>query len=475
MNEVKKTRAGLMLLSLAMGSFMSALDSSVVNIATPVIKNYFNVSLGSVEWVVTVYLLVVTSVLLFFGRLSDMLGHKKIYLTGFAVFTVGSLLCALSSSIEMLIVLRAVQALGAAMMYSCNSAIVTANVPENKRGKSFSVLAIAVAVALCTGPILGGTLTGLFGWQSIFFINIPVGIAGLIIGSKYIPADEKKLSVPQDYFGNIMAFAALLLILLPLDQLSEGMNIYVFAALLAAGIAIIPLFILHEKKAEHPMLNLKLFGNRVFSASIAAACLNYTAQFIMVFLAPFYLQDIRMFTPAQTGLLYMPMPIATLLIAPLSGALSDRIDTRFLSSAGMAFMAAGIIMLSFLGNATSDLYIIISMALCGIGTGMFQTPNNTALMGSAPSGNRGVASGMLSIARNLGMVMGVSLSGVLFTSVSGQGIPNGPVSAAQQGIFTDAIHITFLTAGAVALLAMFASLTKGKVLPAGNSEAEAES
>lgn len=466
MNEIKKTRVGFMLLSLALGTFMSALDSSVVNIASPVIKDFFNTSLGTVEWVVTVYLLVVTSVLLYFGRLSDLFGHKRIYLTGFGVFTLGSLLCGLSASIEMLIAMRAFQALGAAMMYSCSSAIITANVNEKVRGRSFSVLAIAVAVALCTGPVLGGMLAEMFGWQSIFFINIPVGIAGLILGLKSIPADNKRASVPQDFIGGILVIAALLLILLPLDRFSEGMDPFMFSGLLAAGIALVPVFILYEKKAKYPMLDLRLFRSRVFSASITAASLNYMTQFIMVFLAPFYLQSIRMFSPAATGILYISMPLAALVVAPAAGALSDRIDTRVLSSVGMGIMAAGIIMLSFVGVDTSNGYIIVSMALCGLGSGMFQTPNNTVLMGSAPAGSRGIASGMLSIARNLGMVMGVAVSGLLFTLISGKGIPNGTVNAAEQGVFINALHITFLVAGAVAILAMLASFTKGKVKPA---------
>lgn len=462
MNETRRTRTGLMLLSIAMGTFMSGLDSSVVSIAAPVIKDYFNVTLGNVEWVVTVYLLVVTCALLFFGRLSDLLGHKKIYLAGFAVFTLGSLLCGFSVSIEMLIALRALQALGAAMMMSCSSAIITDNVPEKNRGKAFSVSAIALAVALCTGPVLGGTLAGIFGWQSIFFINIPIGIAGLTIGYKFIPSDNKRTSLPQDYPGAAMAFAALFLILLPLDQLSEGMNPIIFAALLAAGIVLVPIFIIYEKKTKYPMLNLRLFNNRTFSASIAASFLNYTAQFIMVFLAPFYLEDIRMFPPAITGLLYMPMPIAILIVAPVSGALSDRINTRILSSAGMGVMAVGLIMLSFMGADSPYWYIIIAMIACGIGSGMFQTPNNTALMGSAPQDCRGIASGMLAIARNLGMVIGVALSGLMFTAISGKGIPNGTVSVSDQGLFINALHITFIAAGAFAVFAVVASLTKEK-------------
>lgn len=462
MNETRKVKTGLLLFSLALGTFMSALDSSVVNIANPMIKSYFQVSLGTVEWIITAYLLVVSSVLLFFGRLSDIFGHKKVYLTGFAVFTAGSLLCGFSVNIGMLIACRVFQALGAGMMFSTSGAIVTDNVPAEKRGKAFGMIAMAVAVALCAGPVVGGALAGIFGWQSIFFINIPVGIAGLMLAARFIPADEKKKAAPLDIPGSAMAFAALFLLLLPLDQLSEGMNPFALGGMFVAGIILVAVFILYERKAKYPMLNLGLFKNRIFSASIAAAVFNFMAQFIMVFLAPFYLQSIRLFSPVITGLLYMPMPIATLIAAPIAGALSDRFDTRILSSIGMGVMAVGLFMLSFLNITTSYGYIIASLAICGLGSGMFQTPNNTAVMGNAPQENRGTASGILATSRNVGMVMGVALSGALFFVLSGSGIPNGAVSTQEQNTFIYALHITYIVAAAIALLAMLASLMKGK-------------
>jgi EmrB/QacA subfamily drug resistance transporter len=469
MNKAGRRKTLLMLISVGLGTFMSALDSSVVNVAVPVIENHFKVSMAEVEWVITAYLMVISSVLLFFGRLSDLYGHKKVYLTGFAIFTAGSGLCSLSSSIGMLIGCRIFQAAGASMMFAANSAIVTHNVDPKHRGKAFSVIAISVAAALSTGPVLGGALAGSLGWQSIFYINIPIGIVGIILAVKNIPADQKSKKLPLDIPGSVMVFVALFLILLPLDQVASGMNIIVFAVMLFLGIALTAVFIRFERKTKHPMLNLNLFKNRVFSAGLSAAVLNFMAQYIMTFLSPFYLQTVRMLSPAMTGLLFIPMPLTMLLVAPLSGYVSDRFDTRYISSAGMGIMGAGLFMLSFLNVDTPYWYIVIAMMVSGLGCGLFQTPNNSAVMGNVPAQNRGIASGMLATSRNIGMVLGVALSGALFSILSNranalfttEGVQG---SALQQSAFIYALHYTYLAAVALAILAMVASLTKGRVL-----------
>lgn len=465
----KKGVPALMLFSLAIGTFMSALDTSVTNIALPVIQNHFQVAITTVEWVITAYLLVVSSILLLLGRFSDLYGHKKVYLAGFGIFTAGSFLCGLAGSIGMLIACRVFQAMGAAMMFSTNSAIIVNAVSPEKRGKAFSVIAVAVAVACCTGPVLGGMLAGLLGWQSIFFINIPFGIAGMALAWKTIPKDGESKPVPFDFLGSALVLAALFLILLPLDQAgTEAMGPVLFCVLLAAGLAVAVLFVLHERKFRYPLLNLELFKNRVFSASLGAAVFNYMAQFIMAFLAPFYLEKIRLLAPAAAGLLYLPMPLTTLMIAPLSGALSDRFDSRYMSTAGMGVMALGLLLLSFLNMDTPNWYIVLCMILAGCGSGMFQTPNNSAVMGNAPLEHRGMASGTLATMRNIGMVLGVATSGALFTFFSGRATSVYAAArlagaALQQASFIYALHITFIAASAVALLAMGASFVKGRV------------
>lgn len=476
---MKNTKIGLMLFSVALGTFMSALDSSVVNIAIPVIKSYFDVPLATVEWIITAYLMVVSSILLFFGRLSDIYGQKRVYITGFAIFTVGSALCGLSTSAEMLIALRVLQSLGAGMMFSTSSAIITQNVPAKNRGKAFGVISIAVAVALSTGPVLGGTLAGTLGWQSIFYINVPVGIIGIILATKFIPSDKKVPSASLDIPGSVLIFVALFLILLPLNQLNEGTSHYLIAAMLVLGVILAVVFIHYEKKAKYPILNLKLFSNRVFSASLSAALFSYMAQSIMVFLVPFYLQTIRLFSPAMSGLLYIPMPLAILIVSPVAGYISDRFDTRYISSAGVGVMAVGLFILSYLNTTTPLWYIVMGMIITGLGFGMFQTPNNSAVMNHVPMANRGVASGMLATARNMGMATGVGISGALFSFFSSrastqylnQGLSDTIIN---QSSFIYALHITFMVASIIALVAVVASLTKGKVKTAGMLEMQSK-
>ncbi len=467
MKASEKEGNPLLLPALAVGTFMSALDTSAVTVAVTAIQRHFAVSLASVEWVITAYLLVISSLLLTFGRLADIRGHRRVYIAGFATFTVGSLLCALSSGIYLLIASRVVQALGAAMMFSSSSAIIANNVPAARRGKAFGIIAVAVASACCVGPVAGGFLVGSFGWQSVFYINIPIGIAGTILAARGIPADKPRVAQRFDAFGAVLVFAALFLILLPLDlSASAGFSRSTFALMLGCGLALGAAFVAWERKTPAPMLRLGLFRNRVYSASLMATTFNFTAQFMMAFLAPYYFQKILALSPAMTGLLYMPMPIATILAAPASGSFSDRHDSRFISSAGMAVMAVALALLSRLDGNTPYWYIIVAMALAGAGSGMFQSPNNSAVMGSVPAEHRGSASGTLATMRNIGMVLGVALSGAIFnagTSRAAAALRSAASSApvAAGAAATSGLHLTFLAASLAAVAALCASLVKG--------------
>ncbi|MDP4095003.1 MAG: MFS transporter [Bacillota bacterium] len=457
----------IIVLVVAIGTFMSSLDTSAVNLVMPMIKNDFKISISTVEWIVTAYLLIISSLLLTFGRMSDLYGHKRIYLTGFIIFTAGSFLCGLSANIAMLIAFRIIQAIGAGMLFSTGPAIITNAVSPSNRGKALSVSAIAVALGICIGPVIGGVIATVLGWQSIFFINVPIGLLGIILVIIKIPHDGKANPVPFDITGSLMVFSALLLIMLPLNISGDHkISSALFISLIAAGLLLVVIFVLYEKKCRYPMLNVNLFKNRLFTAGNAAALLTYMAEFIMVFLAPFYLENLRQFSAIKAGMLYLPMPLATMLIAPLSGMISDRFDSRFISSAGTFIMAGGLLIMSFFTKDTSLAYIIISMIIVGLGFGMFQTPNNSAIMGSVPHQNRGIASGALATMRNVGMVIGIAISGAVFSASQNKAL----TSCASQGIsdavikdraFTHGLHVTFVAAIIVALIAMIASLVKG--------------
>lgn len=465
--HTKNTKA--VILAIGIGTFMSSFDASVVNLAMPLIKAHFNVSLAMVEWIITSYLLVISTLLLTFGRLADLYGHKKIYSTGLVIFTAGSLLCGFSFNIVMLIICRILQATGAGMLYSTGPAIITDAVPPENRGKALSTTAIAVALGLCTGPVAGGALSSLFGWQSIFYINIPVGLLALFMVERTIETDGKTTKTPFDITGSILIFAALLFILLPLDLSSDHpLPPYLFIGALCIGAALIAGFILFELKTRFPLLKISLFKNRVFAASNIAALFIYMAQFIMVFLAPFYLENLRGYSALLSGFLYLPMPLATMCVAPISGTISDHFDSRYISSFGALIMAGGLYLLSLLNATTSYTYIIFSMILTGFGFGMFQTPNNSAIMGNVPPENRGTASGTLATMRNIGMVMGVAVSGALFALYKHRAITlytpqNLSEQTLQTNSFVYALHHTFVIATGVALIAMSASFIKGKV------------
>lgn len=466
-NEIGSKRIALIILAVAVGNFMSALDSSVVNIALPSISRHFEAPLYLVEWVVMSYLLVISSLLLTYGRLGDMYGHKRIYILGFVIFTAGSLLCGLAPTITMLIVFRAVQALGAGMLMSMGPAIVTDVASPQNRGKALGATAVAVSVALTAGPVLGGFLTSNFGWQSIFYINIPVGIIGIFWAYKVIPEPSGYESQNFDIAGAAVVFLSLLSLLVPLsytEKFGWG-NPYIITSI-AAGFILLLLFVRIEKKIKNPMMDLKLFRSRLFTMSNVSALINYMAQFSVTLLMPFYLQQLKGLTPSEAGFMIIPMPVMTMLVAPISGALSDRFDSRYISSTGMGFISFGIFLLSRLKPDSDYSYIIFALAVTGFGSGLFQTPNNSAIMGSVPGNRRGIASGMLATMRNMGMVLGVAISGALFSSRLGyvkNVLEASGMKGAELGIysFTGALNFTYTVSALLAAAAVLTSLMRG--------------
>ena len=438
------------------GTFMSALDSSVVNTILPIIRRHFNAEVAMVEWTVVVYLLVVSSLLLSFGRFGDLRGHKAVYVFGFLIFITASVACGLAPSVNFLIAARAVQALGAAMLFANSPAILTKSFPPNQRGQALGMQATMTYLGLTAGPSLGGWLTQSFDWRAVFYINVPVGLLAFLLSLKFIEADKPQTSTNEqfDWLGALLFAFGLAALMLGLNQghawgwTSPAIIIY-----LAGAIVLLGIFLWVERRVPSPMLDLSLFERRVFSTSAAAAVLNYICLYSVIFLMPFYLLQGRGMGPAQAGLLLTAQPVIMAIAAPISGSFSDRIGSRLLSTLGMAILAVGLFLLSRLDSTSSNNTILLSLAVTGLGTGIFISPNTSALMGSAPRQRQGIASGILATARNVGMVLGVGLAGAILTTITAQGGDSMLFNAVQTGI---------LVAAGIAAIGVVVSSMRGK-------------
>lgn len=444
----------LVLIAIGMSTFMSALDTSVVNTVLPVINSAFGSEIATVEWVVIIYLLIVSGLLLSFGRLGDIRGHKSIFLIGFSIFIVSSALCGWSPSIGALITFRGFQAFGAAMLAANSPAILTKNFPATQRGQALGLQATMTYLGLTVAPSLGGWLTDLISWRAVFYINVPVGLLAFMLAWSFIPQDSKtEAREPFDLRGAILFLAGLIALLLAMNQgYAWGWKSPLILSLfLFSGILLIT-FIFIERRTENPVLDLHLFQYRVFSASVISAVLNYIAIFSILLLLPFYLLQGRGLSPSQAGLILTIQPIVMAIVAPISGSISDRIGTRIPSVLGMVLLCAGLVLMSRLGSDTSTYQVGMSLGIVGLGTGIFISPNNSAIMGSAPLQRQGIAAGILATARSTGMVLGVGLAGAVFTTILEQ-------SQGEQAIFT-AVSVSLLVAAAIAGLGAVTSFIK---------------
>ena len=407
------------LVAVGVGTFMSAIDGSVVNALLPVMRGALGTTVAGIEWVVTIYLLVVSGVLLGFGRLGDLRGHKDVYLAGFVGFVVSSAACGLSPSAGWLVAFRGVQALSAAMLFANSPAILTASFPARERGRALGLQATMTYLGLSVGPPAGGLLAAHLGWRSIFFVNVPVGALGVYLSQRAIARDRPRGTPPPfDLLGAALFFAGLFTLLLALNRgHAWGWAAPRTLSLLALAALTLGAFVAVERRRPHPMLDLALFGDRVFTGSTFSATMSYVANYAIVFLLPFYLVQGRGLSPQHAGLVLMAQPVMMMLAAPVAGTLSDRIGSRGLIVAGLAILVGGLLLLARVGDATALWKVGAALCVCGLGFGAFVAPNNSRLLGAAPPNRRGIASGVLAAARNVGMVLGVGLAGAVYTTV----------------------------------------------------------
>lgn len=410
---------------------MSALDGSVVNTILPVLARDLGTDIAGIEWVTTVYLLVVSALLLSVGRWGDLRGHKPLMLTGFLVFGLGSALCGFSTRVELLILLRGMQAVGAACLYAATPAILIAAYPAERRGQALGALGAFTYLGLTAGPSLGGWLTHALGWRAVFFVNLPVAGVAWILARRFIP-DSRPTREPGEGFDPVGAglFAAgLVALLVALNQGHVwGWRSLITLLLLGGAVLLLSLAVRHEQRQVSPTLDLALFSSRLFSASVASSICNYICVYGILFLLPFLLIEARGVDLREVGLILTAQPITMALVAPFSGRLSDRIGVRVPATFGMVVMVIALAWLARVVSGGSLASVAGGLGLFGLGTGVFTSPNSSAIMGAAPANRQGIASGVLATARNAGMVMGVGLAGAVFTTVlthAGAGVEHG--------------------------------------------------
>ncbi|HAR41880.1 MAG TPA: MFS transporter [Bdellovibrionales bacterium] len=442
------------------GTFMATLDSSIVNIALPTLSKEFGVDLYQVKWVVVVYLLVITCLLLPFGRLADYFGRKTIFQFGFIIFTLGSALCGLAPGLGELVAARVVQGLGVSMLMANGPAIITAAFPFRERGAALGTMAMVVSTGLLSGPGVGGFLISHFGWRSIFLVNLPIGLLGILLAQKYLEREKRRPGrLSFDFAGAFLQTVFLLSVIVLFDppniSISGTLPISIPRWIMAAAALIIgAIFVRVEAEAKAPVLDLSLMKSRTFWSANVASLLMFISFSSIFVLMPFYLEEMLHLAPHQAGLYMTVIPLTIFFVAPISGRLSDRIGSRWLSFGGALVGAVGLLTMSGtigpgLTATSGPMSISLFLMAAGLANGLFQSPNNSAIMGAVSTEKLGVASAFSATIRNLGLVTGTGLATGLFA---------WNFKSSQD--FISSLHVAHRACAVIAVGAMIFSLWK---------------
>lgn len=426
-------------LATSFGVFLSALDSSIVNVSLVTMAADFGVDMGIIQWVVVAYLLVMTSAMPLMGKLGDRFGKTRVFQIGVGFFTIGSLACAVSMDIEMLIASRVFQAIGASMMSAIGLALVTYFTTDENRGRAIGMNYIVLAAALGIGPVLGGVLTQSFGWQSIFLVNVPIGITGIVVVWRMVPSTERVRETRFDSIGAALFFSFLFLLVYyvtaatSLDPLSGLMLI---GGIITAFIA----FVLRERGFTSPIISLEVLADRRISSGILSAILAYMATMPVMFLLPFYLQNALGYSPFWTGLFLAVEPIMISVIGPVAGIVSERVRARRQTALGLLIELGG---LFIIGLAIPNVILMaIGVAVMGSGLSFFTVGNSNFIMTCAPKKYMGVVSALTNVSRTTAFSVATALAttmfGVFFTYYNPGGAESGPsyVAAYSLGVQT---------------------------------------
>ena len=456
-DSIKHNNMWLILIATCLFTFMSTLDGSIVNIAMPTMSKDLAISMNEAEWIVSVYMITICCLLIFWGRISDTIGKIKIFKIGTLIFIMGSLFCGISSTLEMLLISRIIQATGASMTMATNYGIITENFPPEMRGRSLGVLGSFVSLGSIAGPGIGGVIIQKYTWHYIFLINIPIGIFAFVLGYFVFPKSKKKdIPLNLDYLG---------FILFDMFIISLFMGIFIGQVIGFTKLSIIILFIIavcsfvgfifREKRANNPLIDLTIFNNKSFSVGLACAVLIFSSNLFMNTLLPFYLQDTLKLSSLVSGFILMCVPIAMVIVAPISGALSDKIGSEGLTFLGLFIVSVSQLLFILIGLKTTISYLVILTLLAGTGVALFQSPNNSIIMSSVEHNHLVIAGSINSLARNIGMVTGLSLSTtILYSSMTQKAgyKVNGYING-RDDLFLYGMHIAFLVSFSLCFIA----------------------
>jgi EmrB/QacA subfamily drug resistance transporter len=437
---------------------MGGLDTYIVNVSLPTMAQTFGVAVAVIQWVSLAYLVAITSSLVLWGRAADLWGSRRVYLGGLLTFVLGSALCGAAPSAVALAVCRGLQGLGAAMLLASGQALLAEVFPEGQRGRALASMHMAVALGFLLGPSVGGVLVETLGWRWVFAVNVPIGLLATAVASRVLPTRPRSQPQGCDLTGAAVLVAGLVLTLVALTRVQQGAFASASLLLLLGG-GILAVFPLVEQRVAYPMVALDLFRRRAFTAGLLATFFNFIAMASNMFLMPFFLQTQLRLRPSRAGLLMMAVPLTILWAAPVGGKFSDRLGPRLPATGGLLLVTATVLLMALLSAGTSALTMGVVLGVYGLGAGLFQSPNNSGVLGAAPRDRLGVASGTLATLRQLGQVAGIAIASTVWAAreqaYRAAGLPG---LTAQGAGFRDA----FLVLAGAGLLAVVASALRGR-------------
>jgi EmrB/QacA subfamily drug resistance transporter len=454
-------RSALIVATLA--SFIGPFMISSVNVALPAIQADLGMDAVQLSWIATAYLLAMAVVLVPAGKFADIHGRKRVFTTGLAVYTFGSVAAAFVNSASLLIVTRVLQGIGAALFVTTSMAILTSIYPPNRRGRVLGIYVAAVYVGLSVGPFVGGMLTQYLGWRSIFLIMLPLGLFALamtffFLKGEWLGEPGQKL----DLGGCLLYAVAILALVYGASRLPATVGI----ALVLSGLALLVIFVRHQLAASFPVFDMQLFaGNRTFAFSSLAALLNYSTTFAVTFLLSLYLQYIKGMPPQTAGTVLMAQPIMMALLSPVAGRLSDKVEPRLLATAGMLTTVIGVALLTTLDSERSVMLIVANLILLGIGFALFSSPNMSAIMGAVEKRHYGLAAGAVATMRLLGQMFSMAVATVVLALIIGR----QAITPANYDLFLRSIHTVFTISATLCFCGVYFSWFRGRVHAAERS------